>query len=98
MERRELLGRPNGRAEQHARHSDMLEGARERADDVRIADRRLGTSGLDLDAPARIARRSPDGVAGGDELAGQRAPPAPTADDQAARQRCSIPTLAWLLG
>jgi hypothetical protein len=76
----------------------MLEGARERADNVRIADRRLGTGGLDLDAPARIARRSPDGVAGGDEFAGQRSPPAPTADDQAARQRCSIPTPARLLG
>lgn len=37
-------------------------------------------------------------MAGVDQLAGERAPPASTADDQAARQRCSILVPARLLG
>ena len=98
MERRELLGRPDRRAEQHARDAHVLERARERCDHVGIADHRLRAGGLDLGRSGPGRASSPDGVAGGDQLTRERPPATATADDQAARQRRSVAAVAPLLG
>ena len=82
MQSGHLFGRAHRRPEQNACNADVVKRARERTDQIRIADERLRTGGLDLPSVARIARRPARRIAGDGERSTQRAPATPAADDQ----------------
>ena len=63
----------------------MLERREQSPDEIRIADERLRSRGLDLGATFGVTRRAAHRVTALAQLAGQRLPTAPAADDQAAR-------------
>jgi hypothetical protein len=80
------LGLAESRAEQPEDQRHVADLIEDRADAIRIGDRRFQLGGQDVLGIARIARRSASPPSGADQALAQLLAPASAADDQRPRQ------------